>query len=115
MAKKKKKQTDPEKGIPKLRGNLKLKYAASFFQYESSLSKLQAAKAKLGELSLKPEHREVFQAITQSEACLEDIKELQKKLAEVAREICEKHSIPYEDWKYYVVDTETGSMKSQKP
>ena len=105
-----KKQKDPEKGIPRLRGNLKLKYAAAYYEYEATVNKLAAANAHLRELALMPEHRAVFRALAQQGHHTQEVVKLRDKAALVGAEICKKFDIPEVEWGHYVVDTETGKL-----
>ena len=116
MARKKKKEKDPSSKIIRLRGNLKLQYAAAVYATQASNAKLETLKAQM---TLRAETDSVFaealQLLSTESALHTDISKSLSHLHTVAKKICDKYSIPLATFKDYVVDTESGQITRVLP
>lgn len=108
---KKRSDADPTKGLLRLRGNLKLQYAAAVYSTQAANAKLEAQRS---EIKRRAETDEVFadalRLMSLEKSLQEDLSKSLGKLRSVAHKICKKFDIPFEEFREYVVDTETGKV-----
>jgi len=111
MKKKIKKTKDLTKGTMRLRGNLKLKYAASVYSMQASSAKLETMQARLKHLAETDEKfAEVLGMLSEEQELKADASKSAAKLQVTAKEVCEKFNIPFTEFRQYVVDTESGQI-----
>lgn len=107
----KKKDPNIEKRVHHLRGNLKLKYAAAVYSMQAANAKLEAQQTSI---RLRAETDTVFAealaALSQENTLKTEVSKAIAKLQLVGKKVCEKFDIPFEEFKHYVVDTETGKV-----
>ena len=102
---------DPAKGTMRLRGNLKLQYAAAVYSLQAANAKLETTDS---EMARRAENDEAFadalRLLSKREAQTVDVSKAISKVHTVAKKVCDKYNIPFEEFRDYVVDTETGQI-----
>lgn len=105
--KKRKKENDP--APIRLRGNLKLQYAAAVYEMQAATAKLEAQQAMIKlRVETDPALEEAFKLLSAEQTLKAELDKTFVKLKGVAEKVCEKFGIPLNEFKDYVVDTESG-------
>jgi len=111
MARKTKRSQDPTEKTLRLRGNLKLQYAAAVYATQAANSKLETLQAKMSlRAETDPVFAEALQMLSEESALRTDISKSVGHLHTVANKICKKFDISIETFRDYVVDTESGQI-----
>ena len=100
---------DPAEKATKLRGNLKLKYAAAAFELQAAQAKLETAEAKIKNLvETDQAFADALAKISQRAQFEVDVAKSLSKLQQVGRQVCDKLGIEFAEFKHYTVDTDSG-------
>lgn len=112
----KRKEADPTEKTLRLRGNLKLQYAAAVYATQAANSKLETLKAQMAHRAESdPVFAEALEMLSRESALQTDISKSISHLHTVAKKICTKFDISLDEFKHYVVDTESGQITPMRP
>lgn len=102
----------PKKPAPmRLRGNMKLKYAAAVYQMQAAAAKLETLQLDIkNRAEQDPVFAEALKLISSEATHRVDAEKAVSKLHAVALKVCEKFDIPLAEFKHYIVDTESGQI-----
>jgi len=107
----KKKVDNAPKAALRLRGNLKLKYAAAAFELQAAQAKLETAEAEIRRRAeTDPVFAEALSLMSHRAQMEADVSKGISKLQTVGRQVCDKLSIELDEFKHYVIDTESGTV-----
>lgn len=108
---KKNKNADPTVGTLRLRGNLKLKYAAAVYASQAAGAKVETLKAQIAlKASNDPVFADALELLKTENSLLTEMSKTVGQLHTVAKQICEKFDIPLADFRHFVVNTESGQI-----
>lgn len=108
-AKKRRKKKEGDPAQFRLRGNLKLKYAAAVYAMQAANAKLEAQQAMIRlKVETDPAIQEAMKMLSAEQMLKSEASKAIADLHVVAKKVCEKFEIPLNKFRDYVVDTESG-------